>query len=132
MAMASSSTKAQVFDLRISRSRRAMVAGRAGRASVELGEDLRAEDVNPFELVAADVVQVDAIEAEVDEFLDLATMRVQVRRDQHAALEVFGAYQFGHSREVIWRSNVGLGELHPAIRPVSQRVAHRLFVGASP
>src|SRR2546425_817623 len=132
MAMASSSTKAQVFDWRISRSSSAMSAGRAGRASVELGEDLLAEDVNPLELVAADVVQVDAIKAEVDKFLDLATMRVKIRRDQHAALEVFGAYQLGHLREVIWRSNVGLGELHPAIRPLSQRVAHRLFVSASP
>jgi hypothetical protein len=32
-----------------------MAAGRAG-ALVELGEDLLAEDVNPLELVAADVV----------------------------------------------------------------------------
>src|SRR3989442_13783748 len=98
----------------------AMAAGRAGRASVELGEDLLAEDVNPFELVAADVVQGDAIEAEVDEFLDLATMRVQVRRVQHAALEVLGAPQFCTLSDVLWRWNVVLAELHPPIRHYSQ------------
>src|ERR1700704_4417512 len=71
----------------------AMAAGRVARASVELGKDLLAEDVNPLQLVAADVVQVDAIKAEVDEFLDLAPMRVRIRRDQHAALEIFGPYE---------------------------------------
>src|SRR6266480_881734 len=79
----------------------AMAAGRAGRASVELREDLFREDVNPLELVAADVVQIDAIEAEVDELLDLATVSVRVRGNQHAALEVLGPDQFGHLREVI-------------------------------
>src|SRR5438445_1807266 len=62
----------------------AMATGRAGRGSVELREDLFREDVNPLELVAADVVQIDTIEAEVDELLDLATVRVRVRGNQHA------------------------------------------------
>src|SRR6266702_3599870 len=79
----------------------AIAAARAGRASVELREDLFCENVNPLELVAADVVQIDAIEAEVDELLDLATVRVRVRGDQHAALEVLGPDQLGHLREVI-------------------------------
>src|SRR5437773_1065694 len=79
----------------------AIAAGRAGCASVELREDLFRENVNPLELVAADVVQIDAIEAEVDELLDLATVHVRVRGDQHAALEVLGPYLFGHLRDVI-------------------------------
>src|ERR1700682_6457596 len=79
----------------------AMAAGRAGRASVELGEDLLAEDVNPLDLVPADVMQVNPIKAEVDELLDLATMRVRVCRDEHAALEVFPPDEIGHLREVV-------------------------------
>ena len=46
---------------------------------VELGEDLPAEDVNPLELVTTDVVQIDAVEPQVDELLDFAAMGVRIR-----------------------------------------------------
>src|SRR5438128_10905637 len=52
--------------------------GRACRVLVELGEDPFPEDVNPLELIPSDVVQVDAIESEVDELLDLARMGVRI------------------------------------------------------
>src|SRR5256885_224575 len=58
----------------------AMAAGRVARALVELGEDLLPEDVNPLELVATNIVQVNAIKSEVDELLDLAAMGVRVGR----------------------------------------------------
>ncbi len=45
---------------------------------MEAGEDLLPEDVNPLELIATDVVQVDAIKAEVDELLDLARMGTRI------------------------------------------------------
>src|SRR5712692_1710001 len=106
--------------------------GRASCVLVKLGEDLFPEDVNPLELIPSDVVQVDAIESEVDELLDLARMGVSIGGDQHAALEVFRPDDLGHLLEVIRRADVGLWELHPAIRPFGQRVAHRLLVGGSP
>src|SRR5439155_17584965 len=78
----------------------AMAVGWTVRALVEFGEDLLAEDVNPFALIAADVVQVDAIKAEVDELLDLTTVGIDVGRDQHPAFEVFGSNNFGHLLEI--------------------------------
>jgi hypothetical protein len=56
----------------------ARAEGRIGRVLVELGENPLTEDVNPLELVASDVVQVDAVESKVDELLDLANMGVRI------------------------------------------------------
>ena len=64
-----------------------LVRGRPGAGSahpappssaVQLGQDLAAEDLDPLGLVAADVVQVDPVEAEVDEALDLGPVLVRV------------------------------------------------------
>src|SRR4051812_24609797 len=44
----------------------------------DLGQDLAAEGLGPLLLVAADVVQVDAIEAHVRELLDLAAVRLEI------------------------------------------------------
>src|ERR1700694_4070104 len=110
----------------------AMAAGRGSPALVELGEDLLGGDVNPLELVAANVVQVDTIKAEVDELLNPATGGVRIGGDERAPLEALGPNELGHLREVVRRSDISLREFHPAVWPLGHRVAHRFLVGARP
>src|SRR5450759_415775 len=98
----------------------------------QLGQDLATEDVDPGRLIAPGVLQVDAVEAHFQEFLDLATVDLRIRRHQHPAGEVLRVHELGHLLEVLGRADVLLGELHAAVRPFSYCVGDRFRVGLSP
>src|SRR5579859_2430406 len=110
--------------------------GRAGnvrkRSAGQLGQHLTAERLDPLGLVPADVVEVDAVNAEVEIALDVGAVGVQVARDEHPPREVTGADQPGHLLEVVRGADVLLGEPHSAVRPLGDRVAHGFLVGGRP
>src|SRR5206468_5848211 len=99
---------------------------------VELGEDLLTEDLDPFELVTAHVVEVDAVEAKINELLDFAAMGVRIGRDQHPPLKVLRPDQLRHLLEITRRPDIRLRKLHATIRPFGQGVLHRLLIGGGP
>src|SRR5207248_1183767 len=86
------------------------------------GDDALTEGADEGLLVAADVVDVDLVEAHVGVVLQVGAVLVQVGRDQHAVLVVLRAHEPGHRLEVLGVADVGLGEVHPAVRPLAHRV----------
>ena len=98
----------------------------------QLWDDLLAEGFDKLFLVAPDIVNVNLVEAQVDELLQIGAMLIQVGRDQHAVLVVLGLDQLGDLGEILGRADVGLRERHAAIRPLGQRVLQRLLVGIRP
>ena len=99
---------------------------------MQLRQDLPAEDLDPLLLVAADVVQVDPVEAEVGVALDVGAVDVGVRRDHHAALEVLRPDEGGQLGEVVGGADVRLRELHPPVGPLGDRVRQGLGVRRGP
>src|SRR6185369_2321143 len=67
---------------------------------VQFRQHVAPERFDPLLLVAADVVQVDLIESEVDELLDLLAVHFAIGRHQHAALEIVGADHLRHLLEI--------------------------------
>ena len=68
---------------------------------MQLRQHVAAEDLHPLRLVAADIVEVDLRDAEVEEPLDLGAVDVGVGRDHHPAVEVRCPHECGHLLEVM-------------------------------
>ena len=95
-------------------------------------QDLRAERFDELGLVAADVVEVDLVEAHLDVVLEACRVDLEVRRDQDAVAEVLRPHQLRHRREVLRVPDVLLREGHPPVRPLAHRVGERLIFGGRP
>src|SRR6266508_2824786 len=93
-----------------------------GLAQAKLWKDAVSEESDELGLVAADVVDVDLVEAHVDELLDVSRVLIRIRADQDAVGEVLRTHVPGHRREVFGVADVLLGERHAAIRPLDDRV----------
>src|SRR5450759_1592452 len=98
----------------------------------KIWQNLAAEDIDPLRLIASDIVEVDLVEAQVQELLDFAAVDLRVGRHEHSTLEVFGPDERRHLLEVARCADVLLGELHAAGRPVGDRVSDRLLVRFGP
>src|SRR5690606_34844907 len=105
---------------------------RAALSAGERGQHVATEDLDPLALVAPDVVQVDAVEAEVEVALDLRAVQVGVGGDHHRPREVLGPDGPGDLGEHERAADVATGEPHGAVRPLTHRVGHRLLVGLGP
>src|SRR5262252_4965437 len=99
------------------------VPGRAGgkRRDDGLARQLRqhvaAERLDPLDLIAAHIVQVHAVDTEVEIALDVRAVGIEVASDEHPAREVFRTHEPGHLLEVVGGPDVLLGKLHPAVWP---------------
>ena len=81
----------------------------------QLRDDLLAKGFDELFLVAPDVVDVNLVEAQIDELLEVGAMLVQVGRDQHAVLVILWSHELGDLGEILGRADVGFGERHAAI-----------------
>src|SRR6266571_1442818 len=64
------------------------------------GDDGFSVGTDPFALVATDVVDVDLVEAQVEETLDVSAVLIQVGRDKDAAVEMVWTHQFCEFGEI--------------------------------
>ena len=88
--------------------------------------------VDKRSLIAADIMHVDFVKAEVDKALDVGTMFVDIGRNQHAVGEVFGADEFGDFGEIFGAADVLFGEWHTAVWPFGHGVLDGFFVCFGP
>src|SRR5438132_10856927 len=70
--------------------------------SVKVRQHLAPERFDPFLLVTAHVMQVDAAETHVDELLDRPAVGIQVGCDQHPTFEILRTDDLSHQGEVAW------------------------------
>src|SRR6266849_4266945 len=83
-------------------------------------------------LVASYVMDMYLVKAQIEKALDVLTMLLKVGRDEHASLEILGAYQLGNLGEVFRRANVLFGGSNAAVGPLFHGLLFRFFASCSP
>ncbi len=78
-------------------------------------------------------MQVDPVEAEVDEALDLGAVLLGIGRDEHPALEILGPHELGHLLEIERASGYpALGNFMPPFGHSTMAFCERLLIGLGP
>jgi hypothetical protein len=71
-------------------------------------------------MILTDILEVDVVEAQVNDAQDVRAAAIRVCADGHPPLEILRPHQLYHLLDVRWVPHVLLGEPHPAVRPIDQ------------
>src|SRR5699024_9087387 len=87
-----------------------------------------AERRNPLALVRSYVVQIDAIESQIQVTLDVGSVCSGILTHNETALHVFGPHLLGDLGDDVGTAQVALGDAHTAPGPPLTRVGKPLTV----